>query len=140
MKPRRSRWLSIAEVVVRLIERDPRLAARPRKRQLECARRLVRRVERRDSTRLTRRAGRELFVNVDALSSLLPIDVARLHGIDASLADLHQRHRQLERRVNGHGSKIRELEGEVVKGKEVQSATTDAIAAFQRLLTVQGRT
>jgi len=139
VRPRRSRWLSIVEVAAKLTERYPALASRPRKRQLEAARRLVRRVERRDATRLTRRAGRELYVSVDALSALLPLDVARLDGIDQSLADLHQRHRDLERRVNGHGSKLRDHEKRIQKGEELQEATTNAMAAVQHLQSLQSR-
>lgn len=139
MRPRRQRWLSVGEVAARLETLLPKLADKPRKRRLEAVRRLVRRAEIRDSTRFTKRAGRELYVSVDALSSLLPVDVARLDGIDASLADLHQRHRQLERRVNGHGSKIREVEGRLGKAEQLQAATTTAVAAVQQLVTLQGR-
>jgi hypothetical protein len=129
----------VGEVAARLEPLLPKLASKPRKRRLEAVRRLVRRAEQRDSTRFTKRAGRELYVSVDALSSLLPVDVARLDSIDSSLADLHQRHRQLASRVNGHGSKIRDLEGRIGKAEELQAATTDAIAAVQRLTALQGR-
>ncbi len=139
-RPRRQRWLSIGEVAERLAQLYPKLGDKTRKRRLEAVRRLVRRAERRDSTRFTKRAGRDLYVSVDALSSLLPVDVARLDSIDASLADLHQRHRQLAARVNGHGSKLRDLETRMAKAEELQAATTDAVAAVQRLQALQGCT
>lgn len=140
MRPRRQRWLSVAEVASRLETLLPKLASKPRKRRLEAVRRLVRRAEQRDSTRFTKRAGRELYVSVDALSSLLPVDVARLDSIDASLADLHSRHRQLAKVVNGQGARVHKLETRMDKAEELQAATTDAIAAVQRLTALQGRT
>lgn len=129
-RPRRHRWLSIAEVAGKLAERFPDLSARPRKRQLEAARRLVRRAERRDSTRFTKRAGRELYVSVDALSSLLPVDAAVVDRLESSVARLQQDHRQLSTRVNGHGSKIRQLDERVSKTESFQLAAEAFLAAI----------
>lgn len=140
MKPRRHRWLSVAEVAAKLVDLFPKLAAKPQKRRLETVRRMVRRAERRDAARFTKRAGRELYVSVDALSSLLPVDASMIDRLEVAVARLHGEQRQIAARLNGHGSKIRKLEQRADKSEEVQRATQDAIAAVNRLAALNSRT
>lgn len=130
MKPRRHRWLSIAEVAAKLLELYPKLATKPQKRRLETVRRMVRRAERRDAARFTKRAGRDLYVSVDALSSLLPVDASMIDRLEVAVARLHGEHRQLAARVNGHGSKIRNLEKRADKTEQFQTAAEAFLAAI----------
>lgn len=138
-RPRRSRWLSIPEVVGKLVERYPDLAQRPRKRQLEAARRMVRRAELRDATRFVKRVGRDLYVSLDGLSSLLPVEVARLDQLDASVADLHQRHRQIAKVVNRQSEKIADHDRRIQKVEGIQTATTKVVEGLAELQGLQSR-
>ena len=140
MKPRRHRWLSIAEVAAKLLELYPKLATKPQKRRLETVRRMVRRAERRDAARFTKRAGRELYVSVDALSSLLPVDASMIDRLEVAVARLHGEHRQLAARVNGHGSKIRKLETVAKESQEFQQAAKAFLAAIAQPNATDGRT
>jgi hypothetical protein len=140
VKPRRHRWLSIAEVAAKLTELFPKLATKPQKRRLETVRRMVRRAERRDAARFTKRAGRDLFVSVDALSSLLPVDASMIDRLEVAVARLHQEHRQLAARVNGHGSKIRNLEQRADKTESFQTAAEAFLAAIAQQKSPDGRT
>lgn len=138
-RPRRQRWLSIPEVVAKLVERYPDLASKSRKRQLEAARRLVRRVERRDSTKLVRRVGRGLYVSVEGMSSLLPVDVARLDQLDQSMADLHQRHRQIAKEVSRQNAKIVGHDQRLEKVELIQSATEKILEGFDEIRRARSR-
>jgi hypothetical protein len=124
MRPHRQRWLSIPEVLSSMASRYPafyeKLAPMNRKAQLQAVRRLVQRAERRDAWRFTKRVSGDIYVNVDALEALLPVDVETVAIVAKNLADLHQSHRDLRRRVSGHGSKIRQLNTDVEKVKEKQ--------------------
>ena len=140
MTPRRHRWLSIAEVAAKLIDLYPKLASKPQKRRLEAVRRMVRRAERRDAARFTKRAGRDLYVSVDALSSLLPVDASMIDRLEVAVARLHQDHRQLSKQVNGHGSKIRKLEVIAKESQEFQVAAKAFLAAIAQPTATDGRT
>lgn len=130
MKPRRARWVSIPEILDGLPKNYPalatRLAGRPRKRQLEAIRRLVFRAERRDSERYTKRVDGDIFVKVESVESLLPVDVAKLGEVVENLENLHQSHRGLQRQVNGQGSKLRDHEKRIVNVEEIQRLLADA--------------
>lgn len=140
MRPRRHRWLTIAEVAAKLAELYPLLAGKPQKRKLEAVRRMVRRAERRDAARFTKRSGRDLYVSVDALSSLLPVDAAMLDRLEVAVARLHQDHRQLVARVNGHGSEIRKLNVHAKESQEFQVAAKAFLAAIAQPNSNDGRT
>ncbi len=140
MKPRRHRWLSIAEVATKLAEIFPKLATKPQKRRLEAVRRMVRRAERRDAARFTKRSGRDLFVSVDALSSLLPVDASMIDRLEVAVARLHQEHRLLAKRVNGHGSEIRKLNTWAKESQEFQAAAKTFLAAIAQPNSNDGRT
>lgn len=83
------------------------IAGRTRKAQLQVIRRLVRRAERRDAWRFTKRVDGDLFVCIDALEALLPVDIETVAAVEKGLTDLNERHMGLQRQVNGHGSKLR---------------------------------
>lgn len=143
MRPRRQRWISVPEVLENLSQKYPAFAkkveGRPRKRQLEMVRRLVRRAERRDAWRFTKRVDGELFVSLNALEALLPVNAESLSKIERDQDALDEKQRTLQRQVNGHGSKIRELEQRVQNLEEIQEhlataqqANTNAIALIAR--------
>jgi len=111
-KPRPHRWLSLPQLLERLLA-DPvqgaKLVGKARKRQLEFVRRLVPRTERRNSIHLKKKVGTRWYVSTTALETLLPDNVASASKLERDVENLHERHRGLERRVNGHGSKLRDL-------------------------------
>lgn len=99
------------EVLKRLLVAYPdfaeRLAGKPHRSQVQATRRLVRRVERRDECLITKRHGGVLYLKLDALESLVPEGADVLTAVEKNLSDLHRSHRELVRRVNGHGSVLR---------------------------------
>lgn len=116
-----------------------KLEGRPRKRQLEMVRRLVRRAERRDAWRFTKRVDGELFVSIAALDALRPVDVETLTAVERSVEALNDKNRGLQRQVNGQGSKLRELEARVANVEEIQGHLADAQASNTRALTLMAR-
>jgi uncharacterized membrane-anchored protein YjiN (DUF445 family) len=108
-RPRRDRWLSLLEVATLLDEHAPRLAQLSRKRRREHVLRLVRRVERRDGERLSKRVGREWFVSRNAVDALQRWEPEALSELERSVAHLHAKTKQHDRQLNAHGSKLREL-------------------------------
>lgn len=130
MRPRRQRWVSIPEVLDSLHKTYPTFAAKlsgkPRKRQLETVRRMVRRAERRDACRFTKRVDGDVYVSVDALEALLPVDVETVAVVEKGLVDLHQSHRVLQRQVNGHGAKLRDHGKRLGSIEEIQRHLADA--------------
>lgn len=109
-KPRRDRWLSLAELATLLERLHPRLTALNHRERRRWVRRVVQRAERRDAERYTKRVGRELFVSRNALETLMPWSPDTLSGLERNVAELAQNHRGLKRQVNGHGSRLRNLE------------------------------
>lgn len=126
MSPRRDRWLSMREVAELLEKTHSRLHKLSRKRRLEYVRRVIRRAERRDCERYTRRVGRDLYLSRNALETLLPWDADSLTNIERNVSELAQKQRDLKRQLNGHGSRINSLE-------EKHRLTTEYLAALQRV-------
>lgn len=126
MKPKlkRDRWLTLDEVIALLVDRYPKLLALHNKSRRQRVRRILKRVEQRDGERYTKLHGRELVVSRNALESLLPYDARVWSRLEESVAKLAQNQRSLKRQVNGHGSKIRQLE-------KKQELTTQYLAAIQ---------
>ena len=115
------------EVLGRLLASYPafakRLADKPYRTQVQATRRLVRRVERRDECVITKRSGRDLFLKLDALESLVPEGADVLTTVERNLSDLHRSHRELSRRVNGHGSLLRSHSQQIKKLESKQLET-----------------
>lgn len=143
MRPRKTRWISIPEILDGLSKNYPQLAARlankPRRRQLEAVRRLVFRAERRDSERYTKRVDGDIFVRVESVESLLPVDVTRVGEIERDVEGLHESHRDLTRKVNGHGSKLRDHEKRIVNTEEIQRNLADAQLAMAKATALLSR-
>lgn len=125
-KLRPDRWLSLAEVATSLEERRPKLKLQSQKRRREYVLRVVRRLEKREGERCTRRVGREWFVSRNSIEKLKPWDLRTQTDIEHDMADLAQKQRELQRQVNGHGSRLRILE-------QKEKLTTKFIADIQRL-------
>lgn len=126
MTPRRDRWLSLLEVATLLDRHAPKLATLTRKRRREHVLRMVRRVERRDGGRISKRVGKEWFVSRNAVDALQQWEPEALSELERSVANLHAKSRDHDRQINAHGSRIRVLE-------EKQRATTGYLAEIARL-------
>jgi hypothetical protein len=109
MRPRRDRWLSLLEVADLLARQIPRVGNLNRKRKREYVLRLVRRVERRDGSRMSKLVGREWFVSRNGVDALRRWEPEALSELEAAVSHLHQKSRDHDRRLNAHGSRIREL-------------------------------
>lgn len=112
MKPRRSRWLSISDVTDIVLQRSNKVAERlrklPRRYQVQHVRRLVLRAERRDDARITKRVSGDIYVRLDAVEALLPVDVATITGLELGQQQLAGETRKLWRHVGSHGSTLRD--------------------------------
>lgn len=137
MRPRRSRWLSVGDVLPRLIDAYPKFAkkieGKSRDYQLRAVHRLVRKAEKLHECRVSKRVGRALYVSVDALESLVPERVDVLTTVEKNLADLHESHRDLVKRVNGHGSELRRHGQQLNNLTEKQRETTRYLAKMSAL-------
>lgn len=102
---RRERWLSLVEVADLLKMTQTNRAARRR-----AALRVVRMAERLNETRLTKRFGNKVFVSTVMVETLFPLGQDRIFNVEAGLAQLAQKHRALDRKVIGHGSRIAKVE------------------------------
>lgn len=131
------------EVLENLSQKYPAFAkkveGRPRKRQLEIVRRLVRRAERRDSWRFTKRVDGDLYVSLNALEALLPVDVETLSSVERSVDALNEKHRALQRQVNGQGSQLREVKAEIADMREIQQHLADAQSSNTRAIALIAR-
>lgn len=72
--------------------------------------RAVRKLQRDTRERFLEPRGRELVVNVRALEVLAEGRAVSLSGIETAIAQLGQNQRELRRQINGHGSRISNLE------------------------------
>lgn len=113
-RPRRSRWLSIPDVLEQILQRSNRfarrIAQRPRASQLKAVRRLVLRAEQRDDVRLTKRLGREILVRVDALDSLAPADQETVSRLSLEVTEVVRSTKQLRIQQNGQAITLRAVE------------------------------
>lgn len=118
-RSRRSRWLSIPEVLEQILMRSnrfaKRIASRGRRAQLQAVRRLVIRAERRDDMRLTKRLGRDILVKVDALDLLAPADQETVTRLSLELTEVVRSTKQLRTQQNGQALTIREHEKRLEK-------------------------
>ena len=103
-RPRRDRWLTLVQVAELLKLTHATKAARRRH-----VLRLIRGVEYRTRTQLARRFGNRLYVSVNALEALLPI-TENMAELERQMGAIRQNQDSLNRKVNGHGSRIRKLE------------------------------
>lgn len=109
MRPRKDRWLSLLEVADLLAREIPRIAKLSRKRKREYVLRNVRRVEKRDGETISKLVGREWFVSRNSVDALQQWEPEALSELQRSVEDLHDKTRDHARRINAHGSKLREL-------------------------------
>lgn len=111
MKPR-PRWLSIPDVTDLVLARSNKIAERlrklPRRYQVQHVRRLVLRAERRDESKMTKRHGGDIFVRLDALESLLPVDAATITTLEVDVVKVADETRKIWRHVGGHGAQLRD--------------------------------
>jgi hypothetical protein len=111
---RRSRWLSIPDVLEQILQRSnrfaKRIAARPRASQLKAVRRLVLRAEQRDDVRLTKRLGREILVRVDALDALAPADQETVTRLSLDVVEVVRSTKQLRIQQNGQALALRDVQ------------------------------
>lgn len=114
MRVRRTRWLTIPDVLEQILQRSNRFARRiaPRSRasQLKAVRRLVLRAEQRDDVRLTKRMGREILVRVDALDALAPADQETVTRLSLDLLEVARSTKQLRIQQNGQAITLRQVE------------------------------
>ena len=112
MRPRRSRWLSIPDVTDIVLQRSNKVAERlkklPRRYQVQYVRRMVKRAERRDEARLTKRVSGDIYVRFDAVETLLPVDVASLTSLEVGQAHHASQIRKLWRTTGGQGATLRD--------------------------------
>lgn len=133
MRSRRTRWLSIPDVLEQILQRSNRfarrIAQRPRASQLKAVRRLVLRAEQRDDVRLTKRQGREILVRVDALDSLAPADQETVTRLSLEVLEVVRSTKQLRIQQNGQAITLREVVKRVGK-VEQKTALLAQIAAL----------
>ncbi len=112
MKPRPSRWLSIPDVTDIVLQRSNKVADRlkklPRRYQVQHVRRLVARAERRDDQRITKRVSGDIYVRLDAVESLLPVDVATVTRLEVDVVMVAKENRKIWKHVGGHGAQLRD--------------------------------
>lgn len=117
-RPRRDRWLSMAEVADLL-----KLKHRDRRRRREAVQRLLARLEERDGTRYLRRFGPgrgKLWVSIAALEQLMPWDPGTLTAIRGDVDAHGTRITRLERRVDRH-------QIDIVKLREASKKAAEAL-------------
>lgn len=133
MRPRRDRWLSLLEVAEVIAKEHPRIAALSQRRKREHVRRLIRRVERVQGERLSKRVGRELWVSRNGADALRKWDPSSLDELGRAVSDLHQKQREQQRQLNGHGAKLREHRGRLTNLEEKQRAADMYLQAIARI-------
>jgi predicted translin family RNA/ssDNA-binding protein len=103
-EPRRERWLSLLEVATLL---KINLSSRSAKRRKVL--RLVRDVERR-GTSITKRFGNRVYVSTAGLELLFPAHAIALGKLEDSVARIASEQREIKRKLNGHGSRLKKVE------------------------------
>lgn len=124
MRPRRDRWLSIADVTDIVLQRSNKVAEQirklPRRYQVQHVRRLVLRAERRDEEQITKRISGDIYVRLAAVELLLPVDVATITNLELGQRNQATETRKLWRHVGSHGSALREHEKRLRKVEKKQ--------------------
>lgn len=115
-------WLTTSQLGERLAKRDPRVAELGRKARNQYALRLVRRAERYDGVRCTKRVGKHVLVSVRLLEELLPTDAATVDRLDIEFGKLNHEHRAMKGRLNGHAEKIKNTARRVAILEEKEAA------------------
>ncbi len=110
MTARRDRWLSLLEVGELLARTLPRVAALSRKRKREYVLRTVRRVERRDGGRISKRVGREWLVSRNAVDALQRWEPEALSELQRAVSHLHAKSKDHDRQIVSHRARLRTLE------------------------------
>jgi len=109
------------------------MAGKTHRYQLRAVRKMVRRVEKRDEQRISKRVNGALYVNVDTIESLVPEKADILSALEQNLSDLHQEHRDLVKRVGGQSAVIREHSRQLINLSEKQRETTRYLARIASL-------
>lgn len=104
---RPKKWLKLSEVadLMGVKHEDPRERRR-------VVRRMFRRLEKRDGVQYLHRDsnGGWLRVSVERIEQLLPWEPGTVSGIRRDMGTINGQIRDLTRRTNGHGARIRKLE------------------------------
>lgn len=129
--PKRTRWLSIPDLVTQILKRTNKFAEsiRPKSRkvQVQAVRRLVKRAERRDEERFTKRIGREIYVKAESVEALLPDNYETVTRLEAKVEDHAHHIRQIRDHQTGHGTRLREHDRRICKVEKKQ----ELFAKFQ---------
>lgn len=129
--PKRTRWLSIPDVVDQVLKRSngfaDRIRSRSRKTQVQAVRRLVVRAEQRDEERFTKRIGHEIYVKAESLEALLPDEHETVTRLEGKVEDHAHVIRQIREHQIGHGTKLRDHDKRLVKVEKKQ----ELFAKFQ---------
>lgn len=127
MRPRKDRWYTLIELARILEPSHPRLTDMKRATRRKYVYRILRALERRNSTLYAKRVGRALYVSKRALEDLLPQETLKaLDQLEQNQIDLAQDHRKLKSQVNDHGARIRILE-------KKQKLTAEFLARYAAL-------
>lgn len=126
---RRDRYLKLIEVAELMKLTQPNRAERRR-----YVRRAIRRAEKRDGCRYTKREGKYLYVSVTALESLMPYNAETYTALGRSVAELAQIQREQGRQLNAHGSRLRTVENTVKSLAKADEAMLRASQAHTEAL------
>jgi hypothetical protein len=124
-RPRRDRWLSMAEVAGLM-----KLGHKTHRERRQYVRRVIRGLERRDGTSYLRRFGPgngKLYIAVSALEQLMPWDPGTLTAIRGDVDGLGVRMKRAEKRIDGHDRDIAKLRAVQAKAAEFASAVNDLL-------------
>lgn len=133
MSPRRDRWLSFSEIGELMVKHRPVLANLSKADRRQYVRRVVKRAERRDEVRYTKRVGRALFVSRNALEHLLPYNGETISELERGQAAIRQNQALQERQLNGHGSRLREHSKRLSVLEEKQAALLAYLTTIDRI-------
>jgi hypothetical protein len=137
MKPRRSRWISVPDLTDQILKRSnkfaTRISTRSRRLQLQAVRRLVAKAEERDEERFTKRVGREIYVRLDAVEALMPVEYETLTRLEVGLDAVAHVTRENRLKLNGQNMVLKEHGQRIGKLEEKQKLTAKFIADIQAL-------
>lgn len=137
----RVRWASIPDITDLVLGRTNKLAERlkskSRRAQLQAVRRLVKRAERRDEVRITKRLSGDIFVRLDAVESLLPADAATVTRLEVAVTQVVAENRRIWTRLGAQSAKLREHDQKIGIVTEKQDILQTCVT---QLLEVERRT
>lgn len=134
---RKARYISVPELLPRLLDSydrfAERMAGKSRRYQLRAVRALVRSVEKRDECKISKVSGRVMYVNIDAIESIAPDDMGTLLTVERNLAELDSKHKHLQKQVNSYGSLLRDHTQQIAKLREKQKETASYLAKINAI-------